>query len=351
MLKVPEIEGNNRTPRQAKALFILLIGLLSMVFAEVFAGSSPLWFVTPWSILVTFPLYLAHILLFLNLALIFRRTSISSLYIWGILFALYETWITKVLWAGFSSNSYTIWGSVGGFGIYEFGIIGLFWHPLMSFIVPLLIFQIMAASSMPSKGVLGSILPLVIKNRRNWFLAIFMTVTGASFLSAGSGYNFVVTDLTILVSVLVVYIVYKIILSNYANYFSFYSLKLGRMGFAILGIYLAGLYIGSFLFILPSRIAALPTIFLTIVVYVTVIVLQFRTKQVKEEFIVYPKTRIFRLKDFAYMLVVFVTLGTIMSLIPQFGYATFFVINPSLVIAGYAIFVFVLFGLAKRSKN
>jgi len=34
---------------------LLFIGVLSMVFAEVYSGASPLWFVNLWSLFVTFP--------------------------------------------------------------------------------------------------------------------------------------------------------------------------------------------------------------------------------------------------------------------------------------------------------
>ena len=56
-------------PPEKRWTLILLIGCLSMFMAEVFAGSSQMWFIDPWSLIVTYWLYLAHLLLFLNLAI------------------------------------------------------------------------------------------------------------------------------------------------------------------------------------------------------------------------------------------------------------------------------------------
>jgi hypothetical protein len=88
-----EVEGKKR----ANILAIILFGILCMVFGEVFSGASPLWFLRAWDWFVTFPLYWAQALLLINLALRYERTSITQLYLWGIIFGLYESWITKVI--------------------------------------------------------------------------------------------------------------------------------------------------------------------------------------------------------------------------------------------------------------
>ena len=133
--------------KQARFLPLLLLGILSMVFAEVFSGSSPLWFLDPFTIILAFFLYWGHILFFLNLALKCNRTSMTHLYLWGILFGLYESWITKVVWAGYIEEPGPGWGSFLGFAVAEFMIIGLFWHAIFSFIVPILAYEILVIST------------------------------------------------------------------------------------------------------------------------------------------------------------------------------------------------------------
>jgi len=63
---------------------VLLIGTLSMLFAEVFSGASQMWYVSGWGLLITFPLYSAHLLFFLNIAMKLRKTSLSQLYLFGV---------------------------------------------------------------------------------------------------------------------------------------------------------------------------------------------------------------------------------------------------------------------------
>lgn len=54
--------------RMKNPLAILLFGVLSMLFAEVFSGSSTLWFIAPWGVFLTLSLYLGHALFFFNVA-------------------------------------------------------------------------------------------------------------------------------------------------------------------------------------------------------------------------------------------------------------------------------------------
>lgn len=127
---------------------ILLIGTLSMFFAEVFSGASQTWFINGWGILVTFPLDLVHLLFFLAIAMRTKRTSLSQLYLFGVMFALYEAWITKVLWAGYMDTEGPSLGTSLGLGVAEFPVLVLFWHPIMSFIVPILVFEILTGKTL-----------------------------------------------------------------------------------------------------------------------------------------------------------------------------------------------------------
>jgi hypothetical protein len=79
----------------------LLLGTLSMLFAEVFSGASRMWFLDVGAWILAFPLYLGHALFFLWIALNTGRIKVEQLYLFGVLFGLYESWITKVLWAGY----------------------------------------------------------------------------------------------------------------------------------------------------------------------------------------------------------------------------------------------------------
>ena len=115
----------------------LLIGLIVLICAEVFSGASlgvGLW--NPWTLVVTYWLYFAHFFFFTTLAIQTGRTSFWALYLWGILFGLYESWITKVIWYGYSGDGKFAMGHIGPFGFSEMSMVFIF-HPVMSFILPL----------------------------------------------------------------------------------------------------------------------------------------------------------------------------------------------------------------------
>ena len=115
----------------------ILIGLIVLICAEVFSGASlrvGLWH--PWTLLVTYWLYFAHFFFFATLAVRTGRTSLSALYLWGVLFGLYESWITKVIWCGYNADGKFAMGHIGPYGFSEISMVFIF-HPVVSFILPL----------------------------------------------------------------------------------------------------------------------------------------------------------------------------------------------------------------------
>lgn len=115
----------------------LQIGLVVLICTEVFSGASiqvGLWH--PWTWLVTYWLYFAHFFFFTTLAVRTGRTSLAALYLWGVLFGLYESWITKVIWSGYRANGELALGAIGPYGLSEISMV-LFFHPVAAFILPL----------------------------------------------------------------------------------------------------------------------------------------------------------------------------------------------------------------------
>lgn len=92
----------------------LLIGWVVLICAEVFSGASlgnGLWH--PFTLLVTYWLYFAHFFFFTTFATRTGRTSLPSLYLWGVLYGLYESWITKVIWSGYGGDGKVAMGWIG----------------------------------------------------------------------------------------------------------------------------------------------------------------------------------------------------------------------------------------------
>jgi len=131
------------TTRQ-KLLFWLLLAAASSFFAEVISGSELFPFSTPNGLLLVVPLYGLHILLLSGMVYSKGIPRFHTLFFAGMLFGLYEAYITKVLWNPFWEGPF--------FHILEIEIpaattLVLWWHPFMSFIVPLMLVEIFATSS------------------------------------------------------------------------------------------------------------------------------------------------------------------------------------------------------------
>jgi hypothetical protein len=128
------MDADTRPPQiRTKLIFWLLLSVLSVAIAEVSVASAPLAFVNPGEGVFLLVFYGCHLLLFAWLT--FRRgwPTLPGLWFAGVLFGLYEFYITKVLWV-------PPWGdvlTVGYIDIAAFVVLAFFWHPFMAFILPL----------------------------------------------------------------------------------------------------------------------------------------------------------------------------------------------------------------------
>lgn len=298
-----------------KIVLILLLGGLSMFFAEVLSGSSVLWFTQPWAWAVTLPLYMFHALFLLNLAFIFKRRSLTSLYLWGVLFGLYESWITKVIWAGYMGQAPAV-GTFLGFAIFESPLIVLFWHPVMSFIMPVLIFQVLSGE----RRLLPGHVLMLAKNKTTWAIILLIVLIGASSLDTNAKWNVIVAVPTIIGSVLYILLFYYIASKKYAAQFSIRSLKLGKVGLAITALYLFVLYVWAFFSLLPERIPKLPTILLTLCFYGIVIApLYFKKPDTAIE-TESPAVMMFDRKDAGMLLAILVILIIVLCAVPTVSF-------------------------------
>jgi hypothetical protein len=118
--------------------FLLWLALLCFGLPELLAGSSPMWPLDPAIWILTIPLYFLHFVLLVQIALATGRTSWPALYLLGVVFGLYESWITKVVWSGYpGSGGFALGGLGQAFGLHETVGLVLFYHPVFSFLLPL----------------------------------------------------------------------------------------------------------------------------------------------------------------------------------------------------------------------
>ncbi|TFG31915.1 hypothetical protein EU527_11350 [Candidatus Thorarchaeota archaeon] len=264
------------TKQSSSLLAIIFFGFSSMIFAEVFSGASPLWFLDSWGWLVTLPLYWTHALLLLNLALRYGRVSLTQLYLWGIIFGLYEGWITKVIWAGYMGQTPQM-GTFLGFAIGEFLVIGLFYHAVFSFIVPILVFQVVAFSTHKEETpvVYTSHLSVLSRTRRNFTLFGLIILSGSVFLSSALYYDMLVTLIASFMNFAYLVLLIWFVTSWKQKRLSLQALRLGKTGLSIVIIYLIALYAIMFIALLPDRIPSIGTILLTIDFYIIIFALIF----------------------------------------------------------------------------
>ena len=326
-----------------RLVFFLLIGVLSVFFPEVLAGSAPLWFVDPWGILMVFPLYFAHLIFFLNIAVRAKRTSVGHLYLFGVLIGLYESWITKVLWTGYPGVGAPMMGTFFGVAALEFSVLVFFWHPVFAFVLPILVFETLAVSAGSEQT---RILPSHRSSLRTPKLPAFLTfaaLLGAAFLSLNTGHNVFLADISILGNLLIIFSLF-LIARRRTTEFSISSLQLQNRGLTIVAIYLFLLYVFSFLLLVPEKIPNEPLPILAIIGFYTLVAFLIKTSPVDKT----PENRSASTMDsissrtFLSFCLLFLLLTTFFCIVPAIGAYVTLRLNFLLFVAGPFFFVFAL---------
>ena len=317
---------------------ILLIGCLSMLFAEVFSGASQTWFISGWGILLTLPLYLGHVLFFLWIALKSKKITLSQLYLFGVIFALYESWITKVLWAGYMDSVGQGLGTFFGIAIFEFFILVFLWHPIMSFILPIFVFEIL------TKKVLIRHESTLIKTTKKTILITLFLISISTFIANGNGFDLLSSNASLIGTLLIIfglcYLSKKVDLK---------SLELKKISFILLTIYLAVLYIITFFYILPERIPTTITPYISIIAfYVIPIILILKSDKTTIK-INTLKDNSYLIRDLVKFAIITILAVNISCLIPTISAGILAITYFSLTIIGITIFVIIMYIVLKQT--
>lgn len=308
-----------------------------MLFAEVFSGASQTWFIDGWGILVTFPLYLAHVLLFLGVALKTGKTSLPQLYLFGVIFALYEAWITKVLWAGYIDSEGPGAGTFLGVGLIEFPILTFFWHPIMSFILPVLVFEILTG-----RALSGHEWILVKSRRKTIFIALFL-IPIATFIANGNGFDVVSANASLLGTLAI-----AAGLRYLSKGATIADLELGKQGFKMLVVYLLALYVITFIYLLPERIPTTITPYLTVLVFYAIPILLIYKSESTGAYANMLKANCYSIRDLAGFIPVPVLAVSVACLIPDVSLGILAITYFSMVVAGTLLFVWLVYGTLKQ---
>ncbi|MGO8928914.1 MAG: hypothetical protein ACLQU3_18760 [Limisphaerales bacterium] len=216
----------------------LLVGLIVLICAEVFSGASlgmGLWH--PWTLLVTYWLYFAHFFFFTTLAVRTGRTSLSCLYLWGVLFGLYESWITKVIWSGYNGDGKFAMGHIGPYGFSEISMVFIY-HPVASFILPLAVACLLCPS-------LRRLFPgLAWFTGKTWgarIVQVYLVLSFATVMAMNSGGPGNLA-LNLAVAIILLLALLRLARPALSALDGQHIVVFGRRGFAGLCVYLALLY-------------------------------------------------------------------------------------------------------------
>jgi|Deesub1362A_J573_1020465.scaffolds.fasta_scaffold11543_3 hypothetical protein len=154
-----------------RIFFWTLMGIISVFFAELVSGSTPFPYFSPAGWLIVFPVYALHIVVLGTVILRYGKPSLYVMFPAGMIFGMYETYITKVIWgsADWANNT----PSVGGIYIIPFLLIVLFWHPFFSFIIPLQTSEVLLTSSRETLSYLPRSVSEVLQNGKNSEIPLF----------------------------------------------------------------------------------------------------------------------------------------------------------------------------------
>ena len=241
----------------------LLIGWIVLICAEVFSGASlrpGLW--SPWTILLTYWLYFAHFFFFTTLAVRTGRTSLSALYLWGVLFGLYESWITKVIWSGYDGGGKFAMGRIGPYGFSEISMV-FFFHPLVSFLLPLAIGCLLFP---PLRRSFPDLARFTGKSAAARIAQIYATIAFAAILGMNSGGPLNLA-LNLGFALMVLFLLLRLAQPARSGSDGSPVFVFGRRGFPALCVYLALLYGVSYFAIRPEGLPSAGVQLLTFVFY------------------------------------------------------------------------------------
>ncbi|MCC6795381.1 MAG: hypothetical protein IT366_09705 [Candidatus Hydrogenedentes bacterium] len=265
--RAAEVQPHTTISRTSLVSARLFVGLIVLVGAEGLSGASirtGLWH--PWTLLVTYWLYFAHFFFFTTLAIRTRKTSLPALYLWGVLFGLYETWITKVVWAGFEGNGHFTLGKIGPYGFAEINMV-FFFHPLLSFLLPLCVLTVLSPGC---RRMFPELAGLMRDTRKARMLRVYLVVMYVTVLSLISG-----GPLNIAINIVVVAAAGWVLLRFGENALKDKPaeslLVLRPRGFAVVCVYLAFLYGLTYFYLRPGALPSAAVQFATFIFYAAAI--------------------------------------------------------------------------------
>lgn len=224
--------------KRVRFILLVLLSLISVFFAEVISGSMRYPLFDLWGYFVVIPLYGLHTIILLYIlrgSIQNKKILFSTLYFGGVLFGLYEAYITKVLFVGLSEDAFMVLN----IPIIDYIVLVFFWHPIFSFIIPVLVFEkIIAKTDYVYQG-----LPEFIKKILSKKFGILLIMILVGFFSAFNGMfdSLTLSELSLAVPILLIILwVYK---KGHNNAYTLDDILPSKKGMLFGGLYLLVMYL------------------------------------------------------------------------------------------------------------
>jgi hypothetical protein len=174
----------SKPPFKTKLFFWFILGAFSIVFAEVIAGSQMFAFFTPLLILL-YLVYGLHAVVLWYVVSNYGKLRLYPIYIAGMIFGLYEAYLTKVLWYSYGHVGAPV--ILGGVGVLEFITLVLFWHAVLAFMLPIIVSETILTKSRESlEGVPDRLKRLFVKGRGGILFFVLFAILAGYFQSNNS---------------------------------------------------------------------------------------------------------------------------------------------------------------------
>ncbi|MHC4396306.1 MAG: hypothetical protein ACYS1A_11695 [Planctomycetota bacterium] len=148
-----------------RIFFGFLLSTLSMALPEVITMNDPIPWIHPMGYVLGYPVYGLHILVLGGLMYKYSRIGIVTIMSYGGLFGLYEGYLIKQLWNPNWGAELTV--QIGGVRVVHTLMLVFFVHPVLAFLVPLVIAELFLARP----GRLSRALPF-LRSRNGVFVSV-----------------------------------------------------------------------------------------------------------------------------------------------------------------------------------
>ena len=143
-----------------RVFFAFILATLSMALPEVITMNDPIPWIHPGGYILGYPVYGLHILVLGGLMLKYSRVRLVTLLAYGGIFGLYEGYLIKQLWNPNWGTEFTL--EIGGVRVLHTLMLVFFVHPVLAFVLPLVIAELF----LTRRGPIRRALPFLRTSRR-----------------------------------------------------------------------------------------------------------------------------------------------------------------------------------------